>query len=321
MMKENGKKILQELIYELTKRKAYSFYVHNIFLTLFLMVLWGVTSYCFISESWEKIRWWMLVGVIIFVAFALFITFCHYRRSRKRDSAFDRSKILPKWPHIYKYVLFFASPCWFFADMFKEQFKSCLYSKCELKDKIGLTRLITRLNGCNVFVAVIIVLVTASVSIIKYPWNIDISHWGFGLFTTFVMARTLSRSFEITYAFGKDASEGRSKDSRLQPHERLLLAITSLIECILNYSVAYYLVSFYSVKKLDLWYSFVCSFQSGLFYSNSFLDNCPRLSSQSTLSMLQLTQVVTCMTLVFLAFAIYISGSTGGKSNASAKKS
>lgn len=313
-MEKNSKKLLQELSYDFTKRKAYSFCYHKIFLTLFLMILWGKTVCQFIIESSEEIGWWILVGIIIFVAFALFAACYQYRRSKRRDSTFDRSKILPKWAHIYKYVLVVASPSWFFADMFKRQFKSCIHSKWEVKDKIGLTRLITRLNGCNFLVAGIIALLTVAISKIIDPRDINISHWSFGIFTTFVLVRTLSRSFEITFAFGKDASDGRDKDSRLKPHERLLLAITSLVECILNYSAAYYLVSFYDGIRICKWQSFVHSFQSGLFYANKLLDKSLYSSTPSALTMLQMTQVITSMTLVFVALATYISYSTNGKS-------
>lgn len=100
----------------------------------------------------------------------------------------------------------------------------------------------------------------------------------------------------------------------MEPHQRLLLAFTSLIECIINYSAVYYLVSFYDGIRICKWQSFVHSLQSGLFYVNKLLDKSLYLSHPSALTMLQVTQVITSMTLVFVAFATYISYSTSGKS-------
>lgn len=302
---------------DIGKSKDYSFTFHGRILTLILLTLWGATSCFFIITGRTGIGLWnMLIGALVFVLIQLCVSCWQYRSSRKQNASFDKSKLLSD--DCCKDVLFFASPSMFFASMFKRQFKAKDKGKWVVPDKSGLTKLIAQLNGCNVLMAGIIALITVAITIansfIIELRNIDILRWGFGVFTTFVVVRTLSRSFEITYAFGKDATDGKIKDSLLDSHDRLLLAITSLVECIMNYSVAYYLVSFYSVKKDDIWHSFVGSFQSGLFYSNSFLSDCQQKSVQSTLSMLQLTQVLTCMTLVFLAFAIYISDTTSSKS-------
>lgn len=292
----------KEATNDVKEKFAYSFRFHQVLLVCFLMILWLIVTAHFVIENYNQIGiGWMALSMVAFIVFTYFFSFIIYTLCENHKL---KSSLPKKKPNkLYRILLSIASPSWYFADYFKNKFKIGENDTMSKKDRIGFTRLIAYLNGGNVIVAGIIAIIAVAVVleniIVLGPW--------FHIFTTFVVLRTLSRSFEITYAFGKDASDGKIKVSLLKSHERLMLAFTSLIECILNYSTVYYLISFYNGMKFDKWYSFVSSFQSGLFYSNSFLKGSPRLSYPSAISMLQLTQVVTCMTLVFVAFAIYIS--------------
>lgn len=284
-------------------KDLYSFNCHTRILAVFLMILWALALYRFGIENHSEIGpsaviGYAFVSVVIAYAFARCIYMCCRKKTTKR---FDEKK---GESDCCKYVMFFVSPSWYFADLFKNKFEPCKRKENDENQICGKTLLIAYLNRWNL-------ILSAAIAFIAYYFCVD---YCIGFFTTFVVVRTLSRSFEITYAFGKDILETK-KNSLLEPHQRLILAFASLIECILNYSVAYYLVSQLQGLGICKWQSFEHSFQSGLFYSNKLLEDGLSLFHPTTLTMLQMTQVVTCMTLVFLAFASYMSNfiSGGGK--------
>ncbi len=124
-------------------------------------------------------------------------------------------------------------------------------------------------------------------------------------FIALILYRTLSRSLEIILAFGNDAFSLK-KSSSLKSPERLLLAITSLFECILNYAVTYFLID---NLHICLWQSVVHSLQCSMLFSFSLLNESLVNIHPRLVDMLQIIQALTSLTLIFLSFAIYISNS------------
>ncbi|MDD3534846.1 MAG: hypothetical protein PHC50_01680 [Candidatus Cloacimonetes bacterium] len=281
----------------------YSFKFHQGLIVFLLMLLWGLAIGCFLGESHCRIGIEVItVSAVTFVVITYAIACIIYSICQNDDLINSTPKT--KLNGCCQLFLFIASPSWFFAHLFKSKLMKINSDDVGKTKRCGKTQFIAYLNRANLIASFVL----AIVAVMIYRTG---SVFWFGFIISFVVLRTLSRSFEITIAFGKDTLE-KNKSSKLKSHERLLLAFTSLFESVLNYSVVYWLLNADDGMKHHIWRGFVSSFQSGLFYSNSYLDQCSCLSSPSALAMLQLTQVITCMTLVFVAFAIYISNSTSG---------
>lgn len=281
------------------KKDPYSFKCHQRILVAFLMTLWALTLRTMKGYCWEIGFWKVAYSAISFIVFSIILALGTYWISKiYNPKNYDSKNIINKLCLIFMSI---ASLSWFCARYFKKKLKTnnCREAKRYKRDK--MTQFIVYLNRFNLLFSFLF-------AVIVYFAPIDDN---VSFFMVFAVLRTLSRSFEITIAFGKDILE-KDKDSALMPHERLILAFSSLFECMINYSVVYYLVGFFDEIMVCRWQSFVYSFQSGLFFSNDFLKMGLDSMSPTALSMLQMTQVVTCMTLVFLAFASYMSNFTSG---------
>ncbi len=116
-----------------------------------------------------------------------------------------------------------------------------------------------------------------------------------------IIFRTISRSFEIIIAFGKDCFETKNNGSTT-PQQRQILAISSLVENIFNYATVYYLLNI-EVKK-SLWQSFILSLQT------NFFQNMPSIESNQPdqISLLMILQFMTSFTLIIFSIAMYASG-------------
>lgn len=106
---------------------------------------------------------------------------------------------------------------------------------------------------------------------------------------SFLYLRIISRSYEIISAFLKDVLDSKTNSS-LQKGERLKLALNSLLEVGINYSLIYY------ISSDNFQESFLKSMGTSLLVSveiNNWLD---------------LLHVLTSITLIYLALASYIDG-------------
>ncbi|MBN4074891.1 hypothetical protein JYT99_03065 [bacterium AH-315-E09] len=128
--------------------------------------------------------------------------------------------------------------------------------------------------------------------------------------------RTISRSFEIIIAFGKDVIDDEVKKSDLKPGDRIKLAIISNFETTLNYAVIYsiYQFSFSEVSCVNAnCQEVICQPDtfSGYFFSSLGVSTFTNVSFSSCNTMLQnlfiSLHLITAMSLIFFAIAKYIS--------------
>lgn len=134
----------------------------------------------------------------------------------------------------------------------------------------------------------------------------------------FIIIRTISRSLEIMVAFYKDISNHDvKKSSTLKSGDRIILAIISYFEIILNYAVVYYILERLNIfadtvehsellkggiENLNtIFYSVGISTFTGVNFGNTVIVNC-----------IILLQLLTSMCLVYFALAKYISGESNG---------
>lgn len=89
-----------------------------------------------------------------------------------------------------------------------------------------------RVNVCLSVTLCVLVFLLASFSA---------TSWTFSLILLVAIVRFVSRSFEITYAFGRDVLQDSVTTTRLTKYERIKLALISYIE-IFSYSAAAYLL-------------------------------------------------------------------------------
>lgn len=285
------------------REDTYSFKFHKIMLVVPMLIVWGGALGAYGYGIYGKVSFFAIalsLGVFVVITWvSAFYTYSQFSIIRMT------SRIAKNLKTIIQLVLFIASPSWWFANLFKARLKEPIKDNDEDRADIDkLTAFIANNNRVNLAVSVVILVLVAF---------IPLNNWWTGLLMTIVVLRTLSRSFEITLAFGDDAIDHKKKTSDLLHNERLMLAFSSLIECIINYTVAYYMIGQSARDMICKWQAFVHSFQSALFYSNDLLSSSLYSNNPTALAMLQVTQVITCMTLVFIAFVIYISKTTEDK--------
>jgi len=281
----------------------YSFRIQKLALVVFLMLVWLISIVTYHYETGSQLGLTSIVlSYAMFLITSVGIAFLSYVKSLHKQTSPCVDNPIRKV--IFELALLIASPTWSLAKLYKDRLKPPNDKVEEIGTEEDKKTLFIALNNrVNLFFSAFIAAIVGF-----FPLNT----WWTGLFMTFAVLRTLSRSFEITLAFGNDALD-TNKSSRLSPYQRLILAFTSLIECILNYTVAYYLVGVSVGETICKWQAFLHSFQSAFFYINKLLDNSLSSTTPTALSMLQVTQVITCMTLVFIAFVIYISKATEDK--------
>lgn len=283
-------------------------FYQKVILVTFLMVIWVGTFYLCVCKS--QVSVYQIIGAFaLFALLTYIIPWMIYSRIVDGKTSDYVKKILH---FIKKIAMLIASPTWATAKYFKSKLKppieerEMVYGRDAGVMTKNKTKFIVNNNMANILFSI---LIAAIVYLTPRTWMSSC----IPICMLFVVFRTLSRSFEITIAFGQDAID-KKPSSLLKASERLMLAFTSLVECILNYAVTYYLVGCYSIKSICKWQAFVHSFQSALFIDTDLLVKSLKSTYPEALPMLQITQVITCMTLVIIAFAIYLSGDDGKKS-------
>lgn len=284
-----------------SKNSPYSFSPHRWLLAIIMMIVWGFTYFYYYIEIVTNDLMDVIIPALLYVLLSFLFT------GYIRFNSLEQMKV---WRHIWekrsaiccKIPLILASPSWAVAKFYKSCITNKMGSKTEAT-KIEKTLFIAYKNMFNMLVSLLFAIPILIIDLNDF-WTVFLM--------SIVVLRTLSRSFEITIAFGQDALD-KEKSSLLTSPQRLMLAFTSLFECILNYTIAYYLVGYSVGEPICKWQAFVHSFQSALFFSNELLSNSLTSYKPTTLAMLQVTQAITCMTLVFIAFVIYISKTTEDK--------
>ena len=194
-----------------------NFNFHKGLLVVILMIVWGSASYYYVVDIIAMHSKWMtLVSLPLFIVIAFTIAALIYSVSVKYPI---KKAVKIKKLHWYHHITFsLASPSWYFARLFKNELISKLHSEKTRTNKDGLTVFISSINGTNLIVSAIL----AAIGFLMY------NTWMADYIVTFVVLRTLSRSFEITLAFGDDAIDHKQKTSVLLHNQPLKLAFTSL---------------------------------------------------------------------------------------------
>ncbi len=117
--------------------------------------------------------------------------------------------------------------------------------------------------------------------------------------------RYISRSFEISYAFGIDAVLKEESKSGLDKHSRIRLALVSYVEIYL-YSASFYLAFFPSENGLS---ALMMSLNVGTLTNVGYAFS--DASKISDVTILVFVQVIATLSLVVLSLASYVSRSDG----------
>jgi hypothetical protein len=121
---------------------------------------------------------------------------------------------------------------------------------------------------------------------------------------SFLLVRSIWRSFEISYAFTKDAIKKEKKSTGLTSGERIILGINSYIEIILNYSLVYYIFALYQNEIIFRNFSQFERLSNAIFRSvgiSTFTG-----IGVLNLDIIAVVQLFTSLSLVYFAFASYI---------------
>lgn len=313
-----------------TLRRGYefdTFKLHKGMLVLLIATIWVFTIVRWIIKEHNNS---VIYFVIAFVVY-LFLSFCvallafviaNMRLNKTIIVVFDRSYVKKIASYLkisircisitfLRTVTFFISPSWLWSDIFKINIKrNTQYDSLKVQ-KVVRKEFIAYKNLFNIGISVLLIIIAMYVGISRHP-----NSFGCLVLVGLIFYRVLSRSLEIILAFGDDAFTIEKK-STLKSSERLILSITSLFECILNYTLVYYFMGNYA----SLWEPFINSLQCSTLYTCVSLSEpvCCSISNmyvtQSTMSWLQITQMIASLTLIFLSLAIYISGSRKNKNN------
>lgn len=121
-----------------------------------------------------------------------------------------------------------------------------------------------------------------------------------GIIVPFILLRALSRSYEILIAFSNDIINEKKKSSTLSSSDRLKLAINSFVEIIVNYSIAYYLMSYTPGISIDtlIFFSISSSLSKGIGIST--------LTNVGDLTLVSTMQLLSSMSLIYFGLAGYI---------------
>ncbi len=241
-----------------------------------------------------------LKGYIVFYAvmkrgIAEYLTYSIPFRSNKKNWIIQIFNFII---NVSKLLLRILLPNWLISDYFKEMIDASYMNirdeetskkliNIEGKDKIEIEKaekrkeFIQAMNYLNLLIGggctLMAILIKRLVGVIP---NFCVS---------FLYLRIISRSYEIISAFLKDVLDSKTNSS-LQKGERLKLALNSLLEVGINYSLIYY------ISSDNFQESFLKSMGTSLLVSveiNNWLD---------------LLHVLTSITLIYLALASYIDG-------------
>lgn len=189
-------------------------------------------------------------------------------------------------------------PNWIISDYFKCRIKKSLTEVDSQIKKDKLKEFIETMNSLNFLISVICLLIISFLASI----NVGEGECFFKLFIFILCLRAFSRSYEIIKAFLEDVLDKKSnKSSSLKYYDRLRLALISLFEVVINYSFVYY----FCTENL------VGALRESI--GNSLLV------SVNEINFVTIFQVLTSMTLIYLALADYI-GSKGEKEENRMKK-
>ncbi|MGL4998075.1 MAG: hypothetical protein ACRC5T_03830 [Cetobacterium sp.] len=168
-----------------------------------------------------------------------------------------------------------------------------------------------------IVIAVILVLEFSNTNILRDSFRMKFA-------LVFWAYRTISRSFEIMFAFYKDVTKDPEKnDSKLLKFERIKLAVISYFEIILNFGILYYLI--YNAKPnipLFNFFNWICPDIQSLICGSGFNPKIiPFVMSSLFISTgtkvvginpFFILQLVTSLCLVIFAIAGYM-GDVKGK--------
>lgn len=172
-------------------------------------------------------------SINMLITSAVHFTSYYLATDKRADIIFTKFFIAPK--SISDFFQYILSVDYWSAKSFKTN--KLLKTNKSIKTKNYLGSFIEKSNRLNLGVSAF-VFALAMTSIITSkeanPSSIEV------LLRLIWAIRTISRSFEIIFAFGKDVIGSESKKSSLEPEDRIKLAILSHIEITLNYSIVYY---------------------------------------------------------------------------------
>ena len=190
---------------------------------------------------------------------------------------------------IFKILL----PNWLVSDFFK---KCIEISFQDIGDEQGSRNkrreFIKTMNYLNLLISVICIVLFA---LLRFIENYRCGFW-LSLVLFLLCLRAISRSYEIIKAFLNDVLQpSNNKFSSLKYYERLGLALTSLFEVGINYSFIYY----------------ICLGNLGLALEKSVGNTL--LVNVNEINIVTVLQVLTSMTLIYLALANYIGSKDEGE--------
>jgi hypothetical protein len=189
-------------------------------------------------------------------------------------------------------LIFLISPGYTLANHYKNIIRSNNLGNVKLR-KIKLSKYIASNNKLNLLLSSILLNIT-----LWFPFDENSPHIE-SMFSLFVMARFLSRSFEITYAFGKDAMS-KSSSSTLNKYDRLALALKSYFEIYIISASVYYF--FLKICHTEL-ASVLASLNIGTFVG---ADQYTRFNQADDITiLLPFIQIISTSTLVIFSLAMY----------------
>ena len=193
-------------------------------------------------------------------------------------------------------VFILLSPDYLLAKKSKEAIKQDNISNNEKKEPSSeenpRSNYIRKANHCNLVVSIVLILLLFVVQ-----WVSCDGGCLYAFLLGMVAYRTLSRTVEINVSFVKDCISSRLKKSDLKKHERMILALLSLLEEACLFSGVYT----FAFEKAE-WYK-------ALFAGMHSFILTPNLINQDSwlLSIISIYQVVSSIILLTIAFATYIS--------------
>lgn len=227
-------------------------------------------------------------GIFIFALFTYSLMTYFFKLTIYNYSKFKKPNHLA-WKKGLELALILSPDLWWAF-----RFKNHIADPDPETKKANRKKIVQRNNAFNLYFSFgfgLLILIIASSS--------PASYWG-QLLLCFAMIRFISRGYEITYAFVKDAFQKTESTTNLNSKDRIKLAMNSYIEIYFFSAPAYLILT----KGFDPWAAISLSLNVGTLTNVglAFSD-----ASKGLETNIVFIQVFTTLSLVIFSFAMYLA--------------
>ena len=223
------------------------------------------------------------------VIFCVISFICYFFLWVDNNKTQKKNKLQKKKNNIFDYFPFLSNE-YILSDITK--------GESEDEDR---SNIIKKNNYCNtIFSVLLFIIVFKFDALPEFNSACLCGLTGKNIIAGMLVARLLTRSFEISVAFFNDVIKGEPKSSNLSAGERIMLAVSSLLELVLSYAVYYYLSGSGKLEAITR------SFGNSTLTDVSFFNAAGEMLPPSFCFVVAM-QVITTFVLISFSIASYLN--------------